>query len=317
MDLRVIEPFARTQLGLVTLRQLLVAEVISRSAWYRALARDRLVLVVPGVARLPGAPDTPELRILARVLAVGPGARASHRSAAAVFGVPGLRGECPVDVAVPDRRKVIVPGAVIHRPSDVASLGMVRHAGVPVTHPLRTLVDLGAVAPEAVGDALTHLAVVARLTRRSVEATVLQHSQRGRAGVVALREALAAWPLDKPPDSVLEPAMAELCSRFQLPQPAFHPVICGFEVDFAWWLGRVIAECDGWETHGRDPRGFARDRERDPVLVENGWVVVRLTWEQIISRPTWTADRLRGVLACRSGSARAAVRIDPRSPGSP
>jgi very-short-patch-repair endonuclease len=105
--------------------------------------------------------------------------------------------------------------------------------------------------------------------------------------------------------------MADLCARFALPPPTFHPVICGFEVDFAWWLGHVIAECDGWESHGRDPRGFARDRERDPVLIENGWVVVRFTWEQIICRPVWTAERLRGVLASRSVSSRLAGRIHP------
>jgi hypothetical protein len=300
MDLRALEPFARGQLGLVTLRQLRQHSLLSRAAWYRALASDRLIEVVPGVARLPGAPDTRDLRILARVLAAGDGALASHRSAAALYGV-NLRGEGPVDVVVADRRRLVIPGTTVHRPLDVAGLGTVRHVGIPVTDPLRTLVDLGAVAPAAVPDALAHLAVVARLTRRALAATLDRHSQSGRPGVVALRRALAEWPLDRPPDSVLEPAMAALCARYGLPLPAFHAHICGFEVDFAWWTGQLIAECDGWEYHGRDARGFARDRERDPVLIANGWVVVRFSWEQVTRRPAWTAARLRDALAVRGG----------------
>ena len=84
--------------------------------------------------------------------------------------------------------------------------------------------------------------------------------------------------------------------------PVFQPRICGFVVDFAWWAPRVIAECDGWATHGRDTRGFARDRERDPILLEDGWVVVRFTWEQITRRPSWVAGRLQGILASRAAA---------------
>jgi hypothetical protein len=118
--------------------------------------------------------------------------------------------------------------------------------------------------------------------------------------VSALRAALEAWPFgDEVPDSTLERAVKDLCCTFGLPEPDFHPIILGLEVDFAWWPERVILESDGWASHGRDRAGFARDRERDPLLIEAGWVVLRFTWEQITQRPAWVATRLTNVLASR------------------
>jgi very-short-patch-repair endonuclease len=38
---------------------------------------------------------------------------------------------------------------------------------------------------------------------------------------------------------------------------------------------------------------FAADRERDVELTVAGWTVLRFTYEQVIKRPRWVADRIR------------------------
>lgn len=299
MDLRLLEPFARRHHALVTRGE--AARVgIGKRAWYRALENGLLVPVAPNVARMVGAPDSVESRILGPILSLGRGALASHRSAAFLWGAAVL-GDDPVDLLAGSRgRRLDLDGVMLHRPTDLRRLRPVQPRGIPATDPLRTLLDLGAVAPEATPVLLEQLVIAGSVTRRSVERTLVEHARPGRAGVTALRAAIAAWPFgDEPPDSKLEREVMDLCRRHCLPAPDFHPVILGFEVDFAWLPERVILESDGWADHGRDRRGFARDRERDPLLVEAGWLVIRFTWEQITARPEWVAARLRSVLSSR------------------
>jgi hypothetical protein len=77
-----------------------------------------------------GSPDTPEQRIAAAVLAAGPGALASHRSAARLWGVPRDAAD-PVDLILVDRaRQSTLGGVVVHRPRDHLDLSSVRRAGI-------------------------------------------------------------------------------------------------------------------------------------------------------------------------------------------
>src|SRR5688500_774796 len=121
MDLTTLDPFALAHNGLVT-RRAVAAAGISDRQWYRALERGLLDPLHPNVARLPGSPRTAAQRVHAAVLAAGPGAMASHRSAAFLWGVPRPEDE-EVDVLLPVRsRRADVRGAAIHRPRDLLDL---------------------------------------------------------------------------------------------------------------------------------------------------------------------------------------------------
>jgi very-short-patch-repair endonuclease len=298
-DISKLSPFGRRQHGLVTIDQALHVGM-SRRAWYRAIASGRLTGVAPNVASLPGAADSVQQRILAPILSIGPTALASHRSAAALWGLD-IPGDRPVDVLVLDRtRGPRLERTLVHRPTDLTDLHPFRRAGIPTTNPLRVLVDLGAVAPCRVADFLAHVLIEGWVSRRAAEAALVRHARPGRSGVAALRAALEDWPLgDKPPDSVLEPEMRRLLRRHGLPAFEFHPRVLGWEVDFAHMESMVIAEVDGWEHHGRDREQFERDRRRDAVLQAAGWVVFRFTWLQVKRRPTMVADSLHGALERR------------------
>jgi very-short-patch-repair endonuclease len=284
------DDWARAHHGIITLEQ----SGLSRSAWYRALDAGTLIPMHPHVARLPGTPDTPEQRIIAGVAAVGPQGLASHRSAARLWGVPRPDDD-PVDVIdARDGTQAALDGVVVHRPVDRVRLIPLRRFEIRCTNVLRTLADLGAVDPDGVLSAVGHVLAVRLATLDALDTAARDHAARGRAGVPALREAIAHWAIDgKPADSMLEAAMARLVRRHGLAPVEFHPVIEGHEVDFRVTGTPILLECDGWMHHGLDRRGFERDRVRDADLVAAGWVVIRFTYRAITVQPNSVARRIR------------------------
>jgi very-short-patch-repair endonuclease len=168
---------------------------------------------------------------------------------------------------------------------------------IPTTNPLRTLIDLGAVAPDAVKPTFERMIVERLVSPSAVVALLLRHQGPGRHGVTALRAVLEDWTMNElPPDSVLEEAMNDLVLRHRLPPVTFHPVVCGYEPDFIVTGSRILIECDGWATHGLDRRTFEKDRERDADLLAEGYVVIHVTWRQIKFHPGAVARRVRAVI---------------------
>lgn len=294
-ELHTIARWAETHHGVIT-RSRALELGWSRARWYRAIDRGEIEPVHPGVARLHGTPRTRFQAIHAAVVAAGPDALASHRSAAALWGIERPAAD-PIDVIVRrDRTRLVLDGVEIHRPTDRVDLRpSFRHA-TSSCNLLRTLVDLGAVigsVDDAVSEAITSGAV----TPAVLEYLLARHARPGRAGVVALRRALAGWPLDgAPADSELEIRMAKLLQRHRLPAATFHAEVAGFEVDFLVDGTPVILECDGWDHHGRTREQFEWDRERDLVLGTAGYVVHHFTWRQVTRRGRWVADRIRSLI---------------------
>lgn len=300
MDMTELTTIGARHHGLVSYPKAQAAGM-SRAAWYRWLESGRLVPVHPGVARLPGAPVTLEQCILAAVLASGPGAAASHRSAAYLWGA-GSEQDDPVEVIVPQGRKGrALDGVVVHRPRDFTAIRRLRRKGIATTHVLRTVVDHASVVDaDRLALSLDRLVVSRLLVVGTLRTALAEHRRRGRPGVTALAATLDEWAMgEKPPDSVLEPAMAALLRTAGLPPFTFHhrAVVPGrsFELDFAHLPHKVDVEVDGWEAHG-SKAAFSADRQRDALLTGAGWVVQRFTWFQVRRRPDWVANRIRGCL---------------------
>lgn len=296
MDIRQLQPYAVEHHGVVALDVARRAG-ISQSSWYRAVQAGLLETLHPRVARLVGAPGTLEQQIMAAVLAAGRGAMASHRSAAYLWGIPRPAGD-PIDIVLPPRKRhVRLQGVVTHRPRDGIDLQHVLRERIPATNILRTLCDLGACDGASVPGAVGHVLSSGLASVGAIDQALARHSARGRHGVVALRDALHAWQLDgKPADSVLEPAFRRLLRDFDLPPATFHPVLEGYEVDFLIRDTPLVVECDGWASHGLVREQFQKDRERDAALVAAGYVVVRLTYRDIIHRRAHAARRIDAVL---------------------
>jgi Protein of unknown function (DUF559) len=229
-----------------------------------------------------------------------PGAVLSGRSAAVLWGVDLAGTADDVECTVPPgTRAGAVPGVRTTR-RRLGANDAVRRAGVLVTTPVRTAVDLCRVRPldEAV-------VLLDRFTRsRRLLLDEVRDSASSLAGrdcrhvrhVAALADGLAESPQ--------ETRVRLLLHRSTLPAPvAQHTVrdIGGAfvaRVDFAWPECRVALEYDGaW--HG-EPGQFARDRERLNRLTAAGWTVVFVTAADL-RQPERLLRRIAAALASRRG----------------
>jgi Transcriptional regulator, AbiEi antitoxin len=105
-----IQRLAADQHGIVTRAQLLNAGVGSKHVdrWVQA---GRLIRVHQGIYALGHIPPSPHARTMAAVLACGPGAALSHRSAARLWGL--IRYSGPIEITAPTKRTR--PGLIVHR----------------------------------------------------------------------------------------------------------------------------------------------------------------------------------------------------------
>lgn len=184
---RALHRLGATQHALVTRRQL-SAHDWSRSQIDRAVHAGRLHLEYAGVYRIPGSPITSYQRILAAALASR--APASHRAATSVWGAD-LGPTPPLEVLADGSRHPRLPGVVVHRSRRLDPRDVTRRHGIPVTNPLRTLVDLGAVAtPEQVELALDSFTSRRLITVAGARAYREKLAGSGQRGVGVLGEVL-------------------------------------------------------------------------------------------------------------------------------
>jgi very-short-patch-repair endonuclease len=142
-----VERLAASQHGLVTVADLRDAGFSPRMI-HRRVQKGRFALVHRGVYRV-GVGHFPLQAQMAAVLACGPEAVLSHRSAAALWGLlpdPDASAS-PPHVSVPrSRRGVTTPNVVSHRPTRLPDEDRTVREGIPVTTPVRTVLDLAALA---------------------------------------------------------------------------------------------------------------------------------------------------------------------------
>jgi hypothetical protein len=115
------------------------------------------------VYRFTGAPVTDRQRLLIAQLAAGPGAVASHRSAAALLGIPGFSFN-PIELAAPRGARPRVSGARVRQSAVLPEHHLRIADAIWVTSYARTLFDVcGSVHPLRAERALDN-----SLTRRFV-----------------------------------------------------------------------------------------------------------------------------------------------------
>jgi very-short-patch-repair endonuclease len=202
--------------------------------------------------------------MMAAVLACGPSAVLSHRSAAALWGL--IRWNGAIEVTAPTARRH--DGVLVHRSRTLTRDTITRHYAIPVTTPERTLHDL---------------------------ARVLDPTSLNRAvNDARLRHLVKIDAETGPTRSVFEDAFLAFLARHHLPRPEVNQQIAGYEVDMLWRSQRLVAELDGRAYH---ENAFEEDRERDATLVAAGLRVVRVTWRRLTRQEEREAARFRALLA--------------------
>lgn len=294
---------AERRYGLFTLEHA-VAAGMNRTTLYRRARRGRYALLHPGVFGFAGQPESWERSLLAGCLAAGGDAVASHRSAARLWGLTDTSDDI-VEITVPANQRPRLQKVVLHRSADLDPSHTTVRRRIPVTNPLRTMVDLGTVlCAEGVEDALdAGIAWPSLFSVAAVRAMLDQLAGNGRRGSGVLRQVLDERVLgDAVSDSKLERRMGALLKRAGLPPAVFHHVVCTpggvflAEVDFAYPELKLVIEVDGFDAHGT-PRAMAKDFVRQNGLVPYGWHVLRFTWRQVTRQPEMVAQAIRAALA--------------------
>jgi very-short-patch-repair endonuclease len=259
-------------------RSTLVANGLTRRQFDGRIARGQLHVVYRGVYAVGHRSLSQEGRWLAAVLACGPGARLSHHSAAASWGLAADRPEVHVTMA----HRLRTAGVVTHEGRLAASDRKVRH-GIPVTSVARVLVDQAHAVDE---DELERL---------------LREAQfHGLFNVTALRDALTRRRsrvltelLDdlNATQSMLEDAFLRLCRRFRIPKPRAQVRRDRRRPDFVWKHQRLIVEVDSWMAHST-PHAFQADRTLSNAVQLAGWMILRFTYTDIRRRAAMVATQV-------------------------
>jgi very-short-patch-repair endonuclease len=234
-------------------------------------ALPRLVVTEQGAA--------PEyvVHVRAALLALGPGAVAHGRTAAALRGWPLLVEPArTIEAAVPhgSRRTTLRHVRAVERRQIERTHDRFAH-GLPVTSAVQTVLDCCRSLPlvEAVvvcDSALrSHQVTVEELGRSSRELRGLREARR-------VREVLAVC--DPLSGSVLESVLRVRMLLAGLAGFETQVVLGAARVDFCFREQRLVIEVDGKKWHP-DP---AADRRRDNGLVALGWRVLRYTWAEVM-----------------------------------
>lgn len=271
---------ARRQHGVVTRRDLLRIGFSSTAIEHR-LATGRLRPVARGVYTV-GWPLTDRKQgWMAAVLICGEGALLSHGSAAALWGI-GPEGVGPVDVSIRRHCGVSRPGISARSRPRLSERDVTEHHGIPVTTPVRTLIDQATeLTPNRlermVNEADKHDVIDPETLRETLD------DYAGERGVKPLRTLLDRLTF-RLSDTELEVLFRPIASKAGLPTPLTKEMINDYEVDFYWPDLGLVVETDGWRYH-RTASAQSRDALRDQTHTASGLTPLRFSHYQVKYEP--------------------------------
>jgi Transcriptional regulator, AbiEi antitoxin len=266
----------------------------------RLVRTGRWVRVAPSVYSVANHRDSWVRRLWAAHLHAGPGSLVSHESAGRLHGYQ----------EVPAGLVTLIAGPVYRRPLDGVRLRVVTDLdpahvtewnGLPVTTPLRTVVDLASTLHIATLRLLVEHAVTdRRLSLAQLGAFHADLRRQGKNGVARLGQVLDdLGPGDGLPRSELERLLDRVIELSGVPSPVHeYPLpgrgaVSGF-VDRCWPEARLIVEGDGRKWHTRRQQAL-RDATRSLEAQAVGYETTPLLWEHLANDPQTTAVLLRTV----------------------
>ena len=250
---------------------------------------------------------TPYFRAIKSVV----GSAISHYTAARIqhVGVGSL--ERPDVVHIMTRwggPRTTMPGVVCHRTRADYSADVENPVpGLPVLSLARTVLDLageGRVSDARLRDIVESAVTHGRLHVSDLQRLLNRDELRGVAGVTRLRRLAVVLDTDEPiADSVLEAQFKRMLAEHRIDgfqQQFMPPWYDGRKgiVDFAHPAAALVVEVDGrpWHT---TTQAMTTDRRRDRLAAANGWLVIRVTSNDLVQQPTSTAEDVLAVLAAR------------------
>ncbi|MDQ2675497.1 MAG: DUF559 domain-containing protein [Actinomycetota bacterium] len=291
-----ISEAAARQKGLVT-RVWLLGMGFAEGTIDEWLRRGLLHAIHPGVYAVGHEAISPEAKLLAAVLACGPSAVLSHRSAAELWALLEPRRGFATQVTVPGHGIEGPSGIYVHRTGELPQRERDVVDGIPVTSAARTIFDLASQAlPSEIEAAYERGLIDQRFTRDDMIKMAVRH--KGRRGITKIR---ALIDRDAPPSATVREAhrmLLELIRSSSLPHPKTEVPIGRYRADICWPEVKLIVEMDGSRWHDT-PGRVHHDKRRDADLAGLGYLTIRVTWNDLVEEPVATISRITRVYASR------------------
>jgi hypothetical protein len=234
---------------------------------------------------------------MAAVLACGPRALLSHRTAAAQLGLR-RDNRRTIDVSLPSKSVRQRPTITVHAANSLRPEDMTVVDGIPCTTVARTLFDLADTRPRREVELAVDQAEVLRIFDGGAVDAVLAR-MAGRRGASVLSSVLSEYDTPTLTESELEERFYALCDQAGLPRPEVGAWIAlpggAVKVDFLWRDAALVVETNGFPFHGTRRR-FERDSSRQQRLMRAGLRVVPCTWRQLEREPKRIATTIRALL---------------------
>jgi very-short-patch-repair endonuclease len=288
---------ADAQFGVVARAQVL-AEGFTPAQIRRRVESGRWDSPLPRVYRIAGAPPTGRQAAMAGALWAGAGALVSHATAAVLWGFPGV---ATTRIELWTARNLTSDRIVVHRGTRLDRADRTTLGPIPVTTPVRTLIDIaGRLEDLRLASLLEELVARELVDPRRLAARLEALRGAGRVGAGRLEALLEARGDGPAMESALETLVWTLIGRSGAALPIRQHWVSTaggrYRLDFAWPEQRVAVECDGWEHHGRRRHDFGKDRARYAEVVAAGYRVLPVTWDAAKRDPDRVIRWLRDAL---------------------
>ncbi len=245
-----------------------------------------------GVVQIAGAPPTWRQAVRTASIAAGERVVVSHASAVRLYGLelpPAVhprwrRDNAFIEVAAPDPRHVRLHGVRGHRSGTWEAGDVEERAGMAVTSPVRTVIDLSSrLGVEGTGRLVDDMLRRKLLTIAALRERLLGLRAAPGRSMRVLRVVVAARDATYDPgESTLEARIRRVIVRKRFPAPVGQHWVRdhGFAVrlDFAYPAVKVYLEGDGFGFH-HTRSDLDRDVRRRNGLVERGWIGLHFTWK--------------------------------------
>jgi very-short-patch-repair endonuclease len=280
---------AGRQKGVVTRQQLVNAGFTERVI-DRRIASGGLIAVHPGVYLVGHRAVHALAYETAALLACRPRAVLSHHTVARLQRIP-VPNDDLIHVTVVGRKRRSPSGVKVHSLTILPRHELRRHAGLPITSPSLTLLDLAGVLREAeVAAALNEARVQRLVTDEQLRRTLAAHPTR--KGAKALRQLLATEHGPRVTRSKAERIALRVLREHDLEPDESDIRIGPYRADFLYRRERLIVEIDGARFHST-PKRFVDDRRRTAYLASRNFQVFPLTWDDLHSGAATAMGRLR------------------------
>jgi len=282
---RDIRGIAAGQHGVITRTQL-VAYGVTDHEIARRIREGRMEQRYDGVYYLDAVPATWLTEICSARFACGPDAIASHRCAAVLWGLDGIRSRL-IEVTVPYLASPEPDGVIVHRTRRANPSSVVE--SIPVSTVEKLMLDLASMLPESVLRKLARSAVHNGLTSPDLlDETIGKLGGRGVTGTRKARR-VVGFVADDLSGSAAEIHLKDIVLDAPIPRPVQQLRVRFADgshayPDFSWPDRMRIVEVDGFAAHGT-PEQFQNDLRRQNQLMDLGWEVRRFTATDIRDRP--------------------------------